>query len=177
MKKLSNNKKEFMSNVINHNLFIQSARILEQNFVPYIDRADLTQIVIKKVQFEKYLDEKAYDYDCVPANTFSYHNKNPNLSFDKGVITIKTDKVFDADVFNKLSPAISYNKATGIKINTNDIVYVKEIDHTNSIKNMADLCHKLNIKPLKIFIINNILYIYDYDVQQITLDEVKSIRN
>ena len=173
--KIIKNKKEFINNVINHNLYKESVRILEQNFIPYIDRADLTQIIFKKIQFDKYLDDDSYDYHCSPTATFNYYNKNSNLSFDKGIITIRTDKIFDENTFNQLSKTIVYDKTTGIKINTNDIVYIKETDHIKSIKNMAKLCFDLNIKPLKMFIINNVFYIYDYDVVPIELNEIQSI--
>ena len=43
------NKKKFMIGIISRNLYKESATLLENNFVPYIDKIELTQIIFHKV--------------------------------------------------------------------------------------------------------------------------------
>ncbi|AYV75505.1 MAG: lipopolysaccharide protein [Terrestrivirus sp.] len=194
-KQIIENKKKFINDLLDNDLYETSARLIENNIVPYIDKYGLTVAIFYKLLLGRYVEDTLpRDHQPLPASLFNsiknsseFKNKN-NLNnsnnvnkydFCCGIISINKNHIIPNTIKNQCGFDVCSDKHNVLQIDTNKIISNYRIDYVESLTETTKMCLTAKIKPSGIFIINNVFYIYDYkyDYNITMIDIYKILKN
>jgi len=193
-KQIIENKKKFINCLLSNDLYEMSAKLIENNIVPYIDKYGLTISIFYKILLNRYIEDTfPTNYQPIPSSLFysiknsnEFKNKKQNnastetniYEFHSGIISIQKDSEIPNEIKTQCGFSIHPDKNT-ILIDVNKIVSNYNEDYSESFTEIIKMCQSAKIKPTGIFTINNTFYVFDYvyDNNIKTIDIYQILKN